>query len=89
LNKALKQFHNSELPFEINLLDQLSDQVNFELNDLISCFNAVDFFFDLKLKLFEQKIIYMFLKISQIFWIKEVCPKPAKLLAQIFREFLN
>jgi hypothetical protein len=36
------------LPFEISLPDQLDDRTNFELNDLISCFKAIDSLFRLE-----------------------------------------
>jgi hypothetical protein len=41
-NKALKHFRHSELPFKINYPN---DQVNFNLNDLVSCFKSIDSLF--------------------------------------------
>jgi hypothetical protein len=40
---ALKHFRHSELPFEI---DSPTDQLNFNLNDLVSCFKSIDSLFD-------------------------------------------
>jgi hypothetical protein len=41
-NKALKYFRHSEFPFKINLPN---DCINFNLNDLISCFKSIDSLF--------------------------------------------
>jgi hypothetical protein len=40
-NKALKHFCHSELPFEISLPNQPDNQINFGLNDLVSCFKSI------------------------------------------------
>jgi hypothetical protein len=44
-NKALKHFRQSELPFVIGLPDHPNDQINFGLNDLITCFKSIDSLF--------------------------------------------
>jgi hypothetical protein len=44
-NKALKHFRQFNWPFEISFPSQSEEQVNFEVDDLISCFKSIDSLF--------------------------------------------
>jgi hypothetical protein len=51
-NEALKHFHHSELPFEINLPNRSYVQIYFGLNDLVSCFKTIDSLFQSETEIF-------------------------------------